>query len=335
MVSKKNDPKDIPLWNNVPYGKKLGNNLKTTSDDIEQQVKAIGKFNYNVPISEGHLGMNNRGNVISMATSEEYSNKLDEVIRKYNLRNDVIAKGLKTKTETVSKHRHGKSPITWEMAQKYQTYFIKHHNIMVDSFLLLTARQDDSDLCSPTLQPGKIEIVGQYLQDQYTVELFPSDQKKIYLQSSMYNHFTFKSAQHWGLVGFIYVNKNNDSKAFTGDLETFFVEDYHYWVCLKSPLMRNYVHKSCLGNFTICKVKDTGDIVVGHLYERPKRTRQAPQTYEIIDPLFSVDGGFVNPKIDFSSVELEWATPILSALVNASASGLGIIEEEDDVRMFD
>lgn len=335
MVSKKNDPTNIPLWNNVPYGKKLGNNKKATSNDIEQQVNAINKFKYNVPMSEGHLGGLGGDNVINMGTPEEYTNALDEVIRKYNLRNDVIAKAIKTKTETVSKHRHGKSPITWEMAQKYQTYFIKDHNIMVDSFLLLTARLDDSDLCTPTLTPGKIEVVGQYLQDQYSVELFPSDQKKIYLQSSMYNHFTFRSAQHWGIVAFIYVNKNNDSKAFTGDLETFFVEDYHYWVCLKSPLLRKYVHKSCLGNFSVCKVKDTSEIVVGHLYERPKRTRQAPQTYEIIDPLFSVDGGFVDPKIDLSSVELEWATPILSALVNALGSGLGIYEEEDDVRMFD
>ena len=336
MVNKKNDPKEIQLWNQQWEGG-FPSGAKTSTKQINNNLTDISNYNFNRPLSEGN-GMdhancdhNNQGAVMKIFEM----NKLDQIIRKYNLRNDDIAKALKTKVETVSKHRNGKSPITWEMAQKYQTYFVEHHNIMVDSFLLLTAKEKGSELNTNTLEAGKIEIIGQYIQKNHQVDLFPKDWKRIYLQSSMYNHFTFRSAEDWGVVAFIHVNRHNGSEPYNNDLETFFMEDYHYWVCLKSPMKRQYVHKSCLGNFSICKVEGTDEIIVGTVYERPKRTRQAPQKYEVVDPLFSVSGGFISEKNDYSSVSLEYATPILSSMMNVPGSGLGIVQEEDEIRRFD
>lgn len=314
MTEKKNDPPRIA----IEKGRLWGSPTELNSNIME--------------VNSNHQFLEN--NVTPM---KDYgvSNKLDQVIRTYNLKNDDIAKALKTKTETVSKHRHGKSPITWEMAQKYQNYFIIEHNIMVDAFLLLTSKQDQSDNHVNTLDSGKIEIIGQFLQENYSIELFPKDWKKIYLQSSMYNHYIFMSAEDWGLASFIYVNRHNDSAPYNNKLDQFFAEDYHYWIVLKSPLKRNYVHRSCLGNFSICKIEDTGELVVGIVYERPKRTRQAPQKYEVVNPLFSVNGGFLSEDKDFSSVSLEYATPILSSILNIPGSGVGIIEEPDNIRRFD
>ena len=221
------------------------------------------------------------------------------------------------------------------MAQKYQNYFVTQHQIMVDAFLLMTCKKNGEELNTQTLSSGKIELVGQFLQENHAVEFFPQDWKKIYLKSAMYNHFIFKSAEDWGLVGFIYVHQNFQTTPYNGDLEDFFVEDYHYWICLQSPIKRNYVHKACLSQLSIAKIKGTNEMVVGSIYERPKRSRQAPQTYEIIDPIFSHSGNFVSDKLDLSSVQLEWATPVLTALVNSQASGLGIVEEEDIIREFD
>ena len=100
-------------------------------------------------------------------------------------------------------------------------------------------------------------------------------------------------------------------------------------------MTRNYVHKSVFRNFSMAKIKDTKEIVCGQIYERPKRTRQAPDTYEIIDPLFTTQGKYLSEEKDYSSVELEWATPIMSSLMNVHAGGISIIEENNDIKVFD
>lgn len=330
MASKKNDPKEMNIWNGgFPSG------AKTSTKEINSNLTDISNYNFNRPLSEGN-GLDPESSDHQEGIMKIFeNNKLDQIIRQYNLRNDDIAKFLNTKVETVSKHRHGKSPITWEMAQRYSTYFTEQCNIMVDSFMLITSKQGNDDLNTNTLEAGKIEIIGQFIHENHKIELFPKDWKKIYLQSSMYNHYNFKSAEDWGIVSFIYVNKHNEASPYNDNLETFFCEDYHYWVCLKSPLKRNYVHKASLGNFSVCKIADTGEIVAGTIYERPKRTRQAPQKYEIVDPVFSPNHGFVSSDKDFSSVNIEYATPILSSLINIPGSGLGIIQEEDEIRRFD
>lgn len=267
----------------------------------------------------------------------QYSNNLNDVMNKHNIKQDKMAHILDMNTGTISKHRNGKSPIGWDTAQMYSKYFIVHHDIMVDAFTLLTGKQKpDDELYSDTLAPGRIPIVGQFVHTETKVHLFDHTVPPMRLTSKMYNHYIFRNAEEWGLKSLIYVD-GNLTDPFT-KVEDFYYQDYQYWIILGSPIVQRHIHKGSHQNLCICKLKGEDTILAGTLYEKPRRNQQAPITYELIDPYWSTDVADKNNFIAFTprdrnlnGIELDWATPVISIVLNPNASGV-FLEQNGDVQ---
>tara|TARA_B100000214_G_C23918946_1_gene605087 strand:- start:32 stop:955 length:924 start_codon:yes stop_codon:yes gene_type:complete len=251
----------------------------------------------------------------------KYTNTLNNIITKYQIEQKHIAEVLEVDTATISKHRNGKGPIGWDMAQMYSKYFIINHAIMVDAFSLLTGKHTPKDkLYYDTLVPGRMPVVGEYNHNETEVRMFDHTIKPMYLTSTMYNHYIFKNAEDWGLSCFIYVD-GIDTKPFE-DYDSFFVEDYDYWCVLNSPMVQNNVHKGALQNLCVCKLKDQDTVLTGMLYEKPRRNQQSPVTYELVHPYWYVTKDFLPEDRNLNGIELDWATPVLSVIMNPSASGI-------------
>ena len=261
----------------------------------------------------------------------KYTNTLNQIILNYQIEQKHIAEVLEIDTATISKHRNGKSPITWDMAQMYSKYFIIQYEIMVDAFTLLTGKHNPKDtIYTDTLRSGKIPLIGQFIHSKARVEMFKHTIPPMYLSSTMYNHYIFKNAEDWGLNSIVYVDGVQTKPLDC--LDTFYFEDYHYWVFLNSPIVQKIVHSGSLRNLCICKVKDSDLILAGTLYEKPRRHVQSPITYELVDPYWEMKESFLPPDVNVNGLELEWATPILSVVLNPQASGVKLekVEPKED-----
>ena len=251
----------------------------------------------------------------------KYTNTLNNIILKYQIEQKHIAEVLEVDTATISKHRNGKGPISWDMAQMYSKYFIINHSIMVDAFSLLTGKQTPKDkLYYDTLVPGKMPVIGEYNHSQGQVKVFDHTVPPMSLTSTMYNHYIFKNAEDWGLNALIYAD-GVETKPFE-NYDTFYYDDYHYWIFLNSPIVQNIVHKGSLQNLCVCKLLGSDTILAGMLYEKPRRNQQSPITYELVDPYWGMKKSFLPERLNLNGIELDWATPVLSVITNPSASGV-------------
>ena len=104
--------------------------------------------------------------------------------------------------------------------------------------------------------------------------------------------------------------------------DTFYYDDYHYWIFLNSPIVQNIVHKGSLQNLCVCKLLGSDTILAGMLYEKPRRNQQSPITYELVDPYWGMKKSFLPERLNLNGIELDWATPVLSVITNPSASGV-------------
>ncbi len=252
-----------------------------------------------------------------------YTNNLNQFMNTHNIEQKKMAEALLCDYSTISKHRKGQSPIGWDVAQMYSKYFIYEYDLMIDAFTLLTGKNYPEDtLHYNTLEPGQITILGQFLNQDKCVKFFQHDQSRVYLTSTMYNHYIFKNAEDWGLNALIYV-EGNHTKPFT-NIDEFYYDDYQYWVFLKSPIVHNHVHAKALRNLSICKIKGEDIILAGSLYEKPKRNSQSPTVYELADPYFGLEESFLPTALNTDGIELDWATPVISIITNPSASGINL-----------
>jgi len=253
--------------------------------------------------------------------------RLNHLIEINNFSNEDLAKDpeINIREETVSKHRNGRSPISWEMAEAYAKFF-KDRDIMVDPIFLITTKVEGSMLFDSAVDAGRIEVIGQFVQSNGSVEVFERTDAPLFLKSDVLNHYIINNADNYGLTSFIFVDGEITSP-FRG-LEDFHMQDYHYWITLKSPMINKIVHKFSNQNLCVVKLKDKDIHLAGMVYQNPKRNSQAPTTYSISDPGWGMKNQFTPQDMDLSSVELEWSTPVVNAIMNPQANGIDMVQEK-------
>ena len=254
-------------------------------------------------------------------------NKLDDYIISYSLENNKLAKFLNIKAETISKHRHGKSPISYEMAEKYSDVLLDEYNINSDPLSLMTSKCKDSDLYENSLAPGQMEIIGHFDRPNREVKLFNTTDRKMSL--------TCEYLTHWMTVATPEVKTSVimfsgwDDQNNYQDESDFYMQDFHYWLVIHRPMVKNIIHRNALNSLSVCKLKDSDKILTGILYEKPRRTRKAPRLFQLLDEDYLRDEyKFLPEDLNLDGVELDWATPVITSIVNPSAQGM-IVKFED------
>jgi hypothetical protein len=253
-------------------------------------------------------------------------NKLDDYIISYSLENNKLAKFLNIKAETISKHRHGKSPISFEMAEKYSDVLFDEYNITSDPLSLMTSKCKDSDLYENSLAPGQMEIIGHFDRPNREVKLFNTTERKMSL--------TCEYLTHWMTVATPEVRTSvimfsgwDDRNTF--DEKDFYMQDFHYWLCIHRPIAKNIIHRNALNSLSICKLKGSDKIIIGQLFEKPRRTRKAPRLFQLLDEEFlREDYKFLPEDMNLDGVELDWATPVITSVLNPSAQGMRVVFED-------
>ena len=189
-----------------------------------------------------------KNNVQSLSENKQHThhlrNALNELILSYNLENYKLAEFLNIKAETVSKHRHGKSPISFEMAEKYAEVLFDEYNIATDPLGLMTSKCKNADLYENSLAPGQMEIIGHFNRPEREVSLFKTTDRKMFL--------TCEYLTHWMTVATPEVKTSAimfsgwDDRNNYQDESDFHMQDFHYWLVIHRPMVKNIIHRNAL-----------------------------------------------------------------------------------------
>ena len=220
-------------------------------------------------------------------------NNLDAVIRASGMTKKEVAQAAGVKAETLSRHIHGKVQMTLENAQKYADIL----NVNVQKVMFRNP---------PT------PIAGECLVNEEGIKrtLYHTWKKGIQIPTYTVadDLCCFENRTIEGYQGFWYEYQN---------ALTFY---------LKDPIVKDYVHRACVQNACMVKLKNAiklpkqseTKIFTGVLYPEPGNV------YTIDNPQFGVN---------FRGVELQWATPFVSALFRPDLRGVTYVDIESEVNV--
>ena len=256
-------------------------------------------------------------------------NALNNLIITYSLENNKLARFLGVKTETISKHRNGRSPISYEMAEKYSEMLYDEYNITSDPLALMTSKCKHADLYENSLAPGQMEIIGHFNRLEREINFFKTTDRKMFL--------TCEYLTHWMTVATPEVKTSaimfsgwEDENNYQDDSD-FHMQDFHYWLVIHRPMVKNIIHRNALNTLSVCKLKNSDKILTGILYEKPRRTRKAPRLFQLLDEDFLRDDyKFLPVDQNLDGIELDWATPVITSIVNPSAQGMKVEFEDTE-----
>lgn len=274
-----------------------------------------------------------KNNVQSLNENKQHAhhlrNALNELIVSYNLENYKLAEFLNIKAETVSKHRHGKSPISFEMAEKYAEVLIDEYNIATDPLGLMTSKCKDADLYENSLAPGQMEIIGHFNRPEREINLFKTTDRKMFLTCEYLTHW-MTVARPEVKTSAIMFSGWDDQNNYQDDSD-FHMQDFHYWLVIHRPMVKNIIHRNALNSLSVCKLKDSDKILTGILYEKPRRTRKAPRLFQLLDEDYLHDDyKFLPVDQNLDGIELDWATPVITSIVNPFAQGMKVAFEDTE-----
>jgi len=262
-------------------------------------------------------------------SSDHLRNSLNELILIYNLENNKLAKFLGIKAETISKHRHGKSPISFEMAEKYSAMLFDEYNITSDPLGLMTSKCKHADLYENSLAPGQMEIIGSFNRPEREITLFNTTKRKMFLTCEYLTHWMTVASPEVKTSAIMFSGWDNQNNF--QDESDFHMQDFHYWLVIHRPMVKNIIHRDSLNSLSLCKIKGSDEIYAGILYEKPRRTRKSPRLFQLLDEDYlHEDYKFLPTDINVDGIELDWATPVITSIVNPTAQGMTVTFEKSD-----
>ena len=96
-------------------------------------------------------------------------------------------------------------------------------------------------------------------------------------------------------------------------------------------MVKNIIHRDSLNSLSLCKIKGSDEIYAGILYEKPRRTRKSPRLFQLLDEDYlQEDYKFLPTDINVDGIELDWATPVITSIVNPTAQGMTVTFEKSD-----
>jgi len=231
------------------------------------------------------------GSVHNLFKETIMPNNLDAVIRSSGMTKKEVAKASNVTAETLSRHIHGKVQMTLENAQKYADIL----NVPVQKVMFINP---------PT------PIIG---------ECFVNDEG---IKRILYHTWT-RGIQipTYTIADDLCCVKNIAEEGYQG---VWYEYQNALSFYLKNPIIKDYVHRACVQNPSMVKLKNAiklpkqieTKIFTGVLYPEPGNL------YTIDNPQFGVN---------FRGVELQWATPFVSALFRPDLRNVTYVDIESEV----
>ena len=252
-------------------------------------------------------------------------NKLDEILTESNISDDQISDCLGVNPKTIYRHRKGQSPISVEQAEQYADILNKHYSLPVEPMTLITSKASpDAKMFTDSVTKGKIPVIGQFHQKEGRVEFFEQGGTQIYLHSEMHMHYTNANNKYRHVNALVFID-GLTVKPFQ-NFQDFQFQDYHYWLFPNSPIHNKVVHKDAPMNLSIVKTIDD-KLYCGILYANPKKNLQSPNKYSIEDPEWGLKNQFTPKNKKLTGLQLKWATPVISVIMNPNANMIKLYEE--------